>query len=338
LLGIPVYGAHPGFAHWGTKTGSREAFEASGVPVVPGVHGIRTRPDVSAAIEHLRAADPGLARVIVKIDDGASGVGNGTIDLRDRPDIVDPLDTIMLEDKDFTATAYYERLEEIGGVVEAFLVAEEVRSPSVQLRLSPDGEVEVTSTHEQVLGGPNGLTYLGCTMPAESGYAVQIGRLAQQVGKFLADKGVVGRCGIDFLAARTGSTWTAYGSEINLRNGGTTHPLATLSSLTAGGYDMEDATYRAADGRPKFYRATDHLQGENYGALTTDDLLDVLERHELGWDHDAASGTVFHMASAIGGNGVVGLTAIGDSPAAADEQFKLSRAALDREAGRLGRS
>jgi hypothetical protein len=82
LLGIPVYGAHPCFGHWGTKTGSREAFEASGVPIVPGVHGIRTRGDVSAAVEHLRAADPGLARVIVKIDDGVSGVGNGTIDLR----------------------------------------------------------------------------------------------------------------------------------------------------------------------------------------------------------------------------------------------------------------
>jgi hypothetical protein len=335
LLGVPVYGAHPTFAHWGTKTGSREAFDASGVPVVPGVSGIWSRDDVASAIKQLREADPGLARVIVKHDDGVSGIGNGTIDLRDRPDIVDPLDTIVLEDKDFTATAYYERLAQVGGVVEAFLAAEEVRSPSAQLRLSPDGESEVLATHEQVLGGPNGLTYLGCTMPAEPEYAVQVGLLAEQVGKFLAGKGVVGRCSIDFLAARTGERWTAYGSEINLRNGGTTHPLSTLSSLTAGGYDMDTAIYQAADGTPKYYRATDHLQGHNYGALTTDDLLDVLEPHDLGWDHATGRGTVFHLASAIGGNGVVGLTAIEDSPAAALAQFRRSRAALDLAAARL---
>jgi hypothetical protein len=196
--------------------------------------------------------------------------------------------------------------------------------------------VEVIATHEQVLGGPNGLTYLGCTMPAHLEYAVHVGRLAEQVGKFLADKGVVGRCGIDFLTARSGEAWTAYGSEINLRNGGTTHPLSTLSSLTAGSYDMEDATYRAGDGTPKYYRATDHLQGENYGSLTTDDLLDVLEQHDLGWDHETGRGTVFHMASAIGGNGVVGLTAIEDSAAAALAQFRRSRAALDLAAARLG--
>jgi hypothetical protein len=164
---------------------------------------------------------------------------------------------------------------------------------------------------------------------------VQVGQLAQRVGKFLADKGVVGRCGIDFLAARTGTTWTAYGSEINLRNGGTTHPLSTLSSLTAGGYDVDTAKYRAADGTAKYYRATDHLQGVNYGALTTDDLLDVLDPHDLGWDHETGRGTVFHLASAIGGNGIVGLTAIEDSPAAALAQFRRSRAALDLAAARL---
>ena len=43
LLGIPVYGAHPAFAYWGTKTGSREAFAAAGVPTVRRQRGPRPR-------------------------------------------------------------------------------------------------------------------------------------------------------------------------------------------------------------------------------------------------------------------------------------------------------
>lgn len=333
LLDVPVYGAHPCFARWGTKIGSREAFEASGVPVVPGVSGVRDRGDVREAIARLRAEDPGLARVIVKHDDGVSGIGNGTIDLRATR--ADPIEALVPEDPGFDADGFYERLEEVGGVVEAFLVGEEVRSPSAQLRTTPDGDVDLLSTHEQELGGPHGLSYLGCSMPAAPAYAEQVADLALAVGELLAKQGVVGRFSIDFLAARTGATWTAYGSEINLRNGGTTHPLATLNSLAGGGYDLATATYLAADGTPKYYRATDHLSGESYAALTTDDLLDVLPEHDLGWDLESGTGTVFHMASAIGGNGIVGITAIGDSPEAAAAQFRWSQAALDQEATRL---
>ena len=337
LLGIPVYGAHPSFAHWGTKTGSREAFEAAGVPVVPGVSGVRDPRDVRAAVHGLVAADPGLARVIVKHDQGVSGIGNGTIDLRGGLP-AGLVYSLVPEDPGYDVATFYARLAEEGGVVEAFLVAEEVRSPSAQLRTTPDGDVDVFATHEQELGGPHGLSYLGCSMPAAPAYAAQIADLALAVGKFLAGQGMVGRLSIDFLAARTGDSWAVYGSEINLRNGGTTHPLATLNSLTGGGYDVPSATYLAGNGSPKYYRATDHLTGPSYAALSTDDLLDVLPEHELGWDPESGTGTVFHMASAIGGNGLVGLTAIGDSPAAASAHFDRSRAALDLAAARLSAS
>ena len=81
--------------------------------------------------------------------------------------------------------------------------------------------------------------------------------------------------------------------------------------------------------------ATDHLEGEAYAALTTDDLLDVLPAAGLGWDHETETGSVFHMASAIGGTGNVGLTAIADSPSAADALFARSRSALDAAARSL---
>ena len=46
-------------------------------------------------------------------------------------------------------------------------------------------------------------------------------------------------------ATRTGG-WRAYAIEVNLRNGGTTHPLAALELLSGGAYDPESATFRAA--------------------------------------------------------------------------------------------
>jgi hypothetical protein len=330
-LGVPVYGAHPRFARWGTKSGSRQAFEASGVPLAPGVSGVRTRSDVAEAIDRLRSADPSLARVIVKLDEGASGIGNGTVDLDERP-AARLCDAIELEEPEIDVEAYFAHLEREGGVVEAFLVGDEVRSPSVQLRMTPFGDAEVLSTHEQVLGGRHGLTYLGCTMPAAFEYAARIAEQALAVARRLAVEGVVGRCSIDFLAVRRGATWTTYASEINLRAGGTTHPLATLAALTGGGYDVASGTFLSDDGVPKYYAATDHLESEAYSALTTDDLLDVLPGANLGWDQQTETGTVFHMASAIGATGTVGLTAIADSPADATAAFERSRSALDRAA------
>jgi hypothetical protein len=216
------------------------------------------------------------------------------------------------------------------------LVGEEVRSPSVQLRMSPFGQAEVLSTHEQLLGGRHSLTYLGCRMPAEADYAPQIAEQALAVAGRLASLGVVGRCSIDFLAVRSATEWSTYASEINLRAGGTTHPSATLASLTRGDYDHATGRFLSSAGIPKFYTATDHLESPAYARLTTDDLLDLLPSAGIGWDHDRGTGTVFHMASAIGGTGNVGLTAIADTPTDAALLYDRSRAALDAAATRIG--
>ena len=57
-----------------------------------------------------------------------------------------------------------------GAVYLNFLEGEEKRSPSVQFRIDPLGEIEYVSTHDQVLGGPGGQVYLGCGFPADEAY------------------------------------------------------------------------------------------------------------------------------------------------------------------------
>ena len=86
-------------------------------------------------------------------------------------------------------------------MVEERITGEEPRSPSVQLRVTPLGKVELLSTHDQ-LGGPTGQSYFGCRFPAEGAYASAITREAAKVGARLAAEGVLGRFAIDFVTVR----------------------------------------------------------------------------------------------------------------------------------------
>ena len=86
------------------------------------------------------------------------------------------------------------KLAEGGGIVEERIVGEEIRSPSVQLRVTPLGEVELLSTHDQLLGGPSGQSYLGCRFPADFGYArCDHARGGDDRRSALAREGVLGR-------------------------------------------------------------------------------------------------------------------------------------------------
>jgi len=128
-------------------------------------------------------------------------------------------------------------LDDEGGIVEELIEGTDFRSPSVQLRVSPAGQVDIMSTHDQVLGGPHGQTYFGCHFPADEEYAALLATEGLKVGRRLAREGVIGRAAVDFVAVRGGDGWQTYALEINLRSGGTTHPLFALTTLTDGVYD-----------------------------------------------------------------------------------------------------
>ena len=72
---------------------------------------------------------------------------------------------LLLEDTEATVLDYLAALAVQGGIVEERIEGEDFRSPSAQLRISPSGQVDILSTHDQVLGGPNGQTYFGCRFP-----------------------------------------------------------------------------------------------------------------------------------------------------------------------------
>ena len=314
-LGIPLYGSDPALEYLGTKKGGRRVFADEGVPHPLGLE-IGSSADVVPAIEEIRAGRPEVAEVVVKLNRGVSGLGNALVDVAGADGAAalgQRVAALELEDQGSSPEEYLAALDRLGGIVEERVLGEDFRSPSVQLRISPARQVDVLSTHDQVLGGPHGQTYFGCHFPADGEYAAQLALEGLKVGRRLAREGVIGRCAVDFVCVRSSDGWRPYALEINLRCGGTTHPFFTLQALTDGLYDPLSGEYRTRHGIVKHYAATDHLDDPAYSSLTPDDLLDVVSAERIGWDPDREVGVALHMVSALAVAGRIGLTAIGDT-------------------------
>jgi hypothetical protein len=340
-LGIPMYGCDPRLLPFGTKSGARRLFREEGVSHPAGAEDLASEDDLVEAAVRLRAERPSLRRAIAKLDEGVSGSGNATVDLsglpapgsRDEADAVrERVRSMAFESPKLDYARFLATLAERRGILEERVEAEEIRSPSVQLRVTPLGEVQLLSTHDQVLGGPSGQAYLGCRFPADPAYAVAIASEARKVGERLAREGVLGRFALDFVVGRSkGGAWTPYAIEVNLRKGGTTHPFLTLQFLTDGTYHPEAGVFRAPNGQSKHFVASDHLESDALRGLTPEDLFDVAVRHRLHFDQARAKGIVFHMMSAMPECGRAGLTAVGDSPAEADAIYERFLAILAEE-------
>jgi len=338
LLGIPLNGADPALSCLGTKSGSRRLFREAGVPCPQGFEDLRSEDDIVDALAHLRRLSPGLPRAILKLDDSFSGEGNAIFrypETEDRDALRQALHAITFAVPNETAPRYLAKFADMGGIVEEFLEYPESTSPSVQLRIDPQGKVVLISTHDQILGGPNYQVYQGCRFPARAAYRKKIQAAARKVGEALARRGVVSRFGVDFLVggARGGEP-EVFALEINLRMGGTTHPFLALQFLTGGRLEEESGLFHSPSGTPKFYRATDNLRSDAYRGLCTEDLIDITTIHRLHYSHGKETGALFHMIGALSQYGKVGLTAIGNSRDEADALFATTLEALDREAAR----
>jgi hypothetical protein len=272
---------------------------------------------------------------MVKLDDSAGGMGNAVLRLEgvdSRSALRRRVESLEVEDQEGTAEEFLAALSRRGGIVEERIEGQDFRSPSVQLRASPFRQIEVLSTHDQVLGGPTGQTFLGCRFPADPGYGAQIAELGAKVGQHLANQGVIGRFGIDFVVVKQQGVWEPYAIEINLRNGGTTHPMLTLSALTDGEFDPVTNTF-PIDGGRRFYVATDHLEDDSFRTLTTDDVLDRVGDSRLSWDEESKTGLALHLVSAVAVAGRLGVTAVGTTPDDAERRFGSARQVIAELAG-----
>jgi hypothetical protein len=336
LLGIPLNGADPRLSHLGSKSGSRRVFREAGVDMPLGVEDLHHHKEVEEALVELRARKPGLRKAVIKLNDSFSGEGNAIFRYpqdEGAGGVREALREVELSVYTETPEAYFEKFSRMGGIVEEFLEGTYKASPSTQLRLSPTCEVSAISTHDQILGGPSGQVFLGCSFPAHDQYRMKVQQAGLRVGEALRRHRVVSRLGVDFMVCREQphEDWRIYALEINLRMGGTTHPYLALQFLTGGSLDPATGLFLSPSGQAKYYRATDNLHSESYRGLLPEDLVEILTINKLHYSHGSESGVLFHLIGALSEYGKLGMTAIGNSPQEVGTLYTRTLEVLDRE-------
>ncbi len=343
-LGIPLLAAAPELLYLGTKSGSRRVFEECGVPHPDGSPLVWTAEDLAETAAELWERQPNLRRMVIKLNVGFSGEGNALLDLRPIHKLLpkshaqrvaalsEHFSTLRFQSSCETWPSFSSRIPEVGAIVEAFIEGEQKRSPSVQGLIAPTGEVEILSTHDQILGGPDGQIFLGCSFPADAAYRLDLQELGLRIGENLAEKGVIERFGVDFIAVQQpDGSWDLQAIEINLRKGGTTHPFMTLKFLTHGHYNFTNGLFYSQQGHAKYYIASDNLQKDQYRGLLPSDLMDIIAYHRLHFDSSTQTGTVFHLIGSLSEYGKVGLTSIGNSLEEAQAIYDRVVQVLDQE-------
>ncbi|MGV2827126.1 peptide ligase PGM1-related protein [Myxosarcina sp. GI1(2024)] len=346
-LDIPLLAASPDLLYWGSKSGSREIFAECQIPHPDGSYTVENTEELVKELYNLWSRQSELNKIVVKLNEGFSGEGNAILDLRpirnyapgkrDRATTLNALEK-QLEQLSFQAEgetwdSFAQRLPELGAIVEAFVEGEIKRSPSVQGYIRPTKEVEIISTHDQILGGTDGQVYMGCHFPADAAYRLQLQDLGLKVGEALAARGAMERYSVDFITVQHPETkeWDIQAIEINLRKGGTTHPFMTLKLLTNGTFDYDTGLFLSQQNQEKHYIATDNLQKQQYCGLLPNDLMDIIAEKRLHFDSSSRTGSVFHLMGALSEFGKLGLTSIGNSIDEAQEIYERVEAVLDKE-------
>jgi hypothetical protein len=319
---VPLYGCPPELVELGFKSGSRKTAREAGVPVLEGSEDLASLEDVERALHDLKRKRPDAGAAVIKCNEGFSGQGNAIVDL---DGLADPLSAtptaFCAAGEDWLSFGH--KIAEEGAIVEELLRVPGMCSPSIQMRIAPDGSYEIVSTHDQILGGPDDQVYLGCRFPARESYRTAIQEAGARVAEVLAGRGVIGAFGVDFVVAppQGDEAPAIYLSEINLRMGGTTHPFLMARLATAGTYDQLSGELLAG-GKPKSYVATDNLKSEDYVGLLPEQVVAALDRAGLGFDRSTNTGVTLHLLGALKKFGKLGLVAIADSPEEADVLYE----------------
>jgi hypothetical protein len=334
LLGIPLNAADPGMDSICTRSGVRRLLrDEAGLPVPEGVEDLRDEGDLVEALAELRQRRKGLRRALVKLESGPWTRRTAVFTYPDDPapaSLRRALSALAPNDPRDTAESYVDALRRLGGIAEE-LVEGDPQAASGQVRINPRGEVILTSSHDEIRGGPLGLSPKGCAFPADDRWRVAVQDASLRVARCLAARGLVSRLSAEFLVVPDASGFHLLGSEVNLGVGGSTHPLLAVRFLSGGRLDPETGLFLAPTGRPKFYRATDDLASPAYRGLSPLDLIELLTVHRLNYSPHTETGVLCYMLGGISEVGRIGLVAIGGSRQQAEEVFAHAVATLDRE-------
>ena len=339
-LGIPIYGCDPDLLYLGSKSGSRSLFKKCGIQLPLGYENLHTEEEIYAALSQLKKEKRWLRKAVLKLEDGFSGDGNAVFTFPEINNIADAEYIIRssfsahlkVVAADLDVSFYLEKFKEMGGIVE-FIEGKIKTSPSVQCRINPLAETVVISTHDQFLGGEDAQIFLGSHLPANHEYSADIAMIGKKVADELCQRGALGRFSLDFVSVKENDKWNHYAIEINLRKGGTTHPYLLLQLLTDGCYETASGKFFTAESNERFYFASDNVESAKLKGLTAQDLLNIVQEHELLYNPVTQEGILFHLMGALSQFGKLGILCIGSSKEKTGIIFEKMVSILEHEFG-----
>jgi hypothetical protein len=330
-LGIPVLGPKPDHAKYGHKSLGREMMRKAGIHISAGVENLKNRDEAIDAILTRWEANNDLRKVVVKVNDGVSGEGNATLKLptyskvKDHRKEIDRLlkTDLKFENQTLTDEKFFAEFKRKEGIVEEWIEGEEKLSPSVQVRIHPSGEVEVLSTHEQIL---NGQVYQGAIFPADKAYRAKLNQYGRSIGEKMRDEGVIGDFAVDFIATPSKSKdavggYDLFGIEINLREGGTTHPREVTKVMTGAVYDEQAGLLRAGNNKV-YYTSSDNVFFPELKGVDPDEFIAFLREKNLLYDSETMTGIVPQLLGILPIEGKFGFVAIAKHPRTAKKIYE----------------
>lgn len=309
---IPTWWSHEDLDYYKTKSGNRKILR--GVTAIPrGIENLHSYEESLHALKNL-SHQTNARRFVIKLNDGVSGDGNGFINLKNGgSSIIEALENINFVSPKMTTEKFFTEMRKLGGVIEEFIEGENKRSPSVQLLLSPNGDFEILSSHEQILD-ESGSRFLGSEFPAKEDHRESIMREAEKVAKKLCTLNLSGIVGLDFLTVKNANGLIeTYLIEMNIRKGGTTHPY--WSARTALGALPCPVKGTLRKGKKEWvYRSNDNLSDGGGCRRSLSGLMEKAEKAGLTYCPQRKTGAIFHMLSCWEPEGKCGATFIGETP------------------------
>ncbi|MCK9893727.1 peptide ligase PGM1-related protein [Frankia sp. AgB32] len=291
-------------AETGSKLGGKSLLKRAGVRVPEGPTTLLIEEgSVLAEIGRIAARS-----AVVKLNSAhwTAGVGNMVVpveDVRRGGGLFEAAQTVRLSAENFRRELAAE-----GAVVEEY-VDDVVASPSGLGHINADGTVDIGPTHEQILVSGQ---YWGCRFPAEEGWRSSVLAATDRVGKTLADSGVRGTFGIDFVVAGDGGLFAV---EVNLRKVGTTHVVRYIEKVVGAQIETDGQLRR--DGGPDVFYVNGRMQEAALLGTAGETVLDLLRKECLLYRRESGEGVLLHCLGALPACGYLELTAIAASRARA---------------------
>lgn len=340
-VGVPLFGSDQKFDFIGSKSGGRKVFRLAKTNVIPGFEDLKNTTELMTATIKLAKKYPSYKKMVIKCNYAASGKGNCIIKISDffedlnidrtktDSDKIAKIlkrnlhDYLSYQKPDETFETYMAKFNKSGGIVELFVPGMVKYSPSTQVIINANKKATITSTHEQVLGGPDGQLYMGCRFPALPSHRKLIIKEGEKIASVLSKKGIIGNFAIDYVVVydKNHANPIVKPIEINLRKGGTTHPFRAAFFLTGAKYNPNTGNLMCGQTRIH-YIAMEIIHSESYKKLKPMELIKIVEKSKLDFNMNTKKGALIYSPGTTTDFGKFSALCIGHSDDEAEDIYK----------------